>query len=58
MCSYSIVFIYSIQYGNLGYILISDFVVADLFIYSLSCMILLHLAAPKVFLHEVAIYIG
>ena len=41
---------------SLGRILISDLVVADLFMYSVSGMILLYLAAlfftPKVFLHE------
>ena len=41
---------------NLGCIVISDLVVADLFMHSLSGMILLYLAMPtftlKVFLHE------
>ena len=46
---------------SLGRILISDLVVANLFIHSLPGMILLYLAAPvftsKLFLHEIRIII-
>ena len=46
---------------NLGSIQISDLIVANLFMHSLPGMILLYLAAPfcipKVFLHEIMIYI-
>ena len=50
-----------IQYMlSLGCIVISDLVVADLFMHSLSGMILLYLATPfftlKVFLHEIIDY--
>ena len=42
---------------GLGHILMSDLVVAELFMHSLSCMIQLYLAMPsfilKVFLHEI-----
>ena len=42
----SIVFMYSCNMLSLGCIVISDLVIADLFMYSLSGMILLYLAAP------------
>ena len=52
---FSVVLVFSII--GLGRILISDLVVANLFMYSLPGMILLYLAAPfstpKVFLDEI-----
>ena len=45
---------YSVAMLSLGHILISDLVVADLFMHSLPGMILLYLAAsftPKMFLY-------
>ena len=57
----SIVFMYSVCL-SLGRILISDLVVADLFMHSLSGMILLYLAVPfftlKVFLHKILFYLS
>ena len=53
----STVFMYSVAVLSLGRIVISDLVVANLFMHSLSGMILLYLTAPfftlKVFLQEI-----
>ena len=53
----SMVFMYVLSMLSLGCIVISDLVVVNLFMHSLSGMILLYLAAPfftvKVFLHEI-----
>ena len=55
---FSVVLVFSII--GLGRILISDLVVANLLMYSLTGMILLYLAAPfftpKVFLDEIKLY--
>ena len=54
----SVVFTYVFSMLNLGHIVISDVVVADLFMDAFSGMILLYLATPfftlKVFLHEIS----
>ena len=55
MCPVYSIYVFSLL--SLGCILISDLVVADLFMHSLSGMILLYFATPfftlKVFLHEI-----